>query len=195
MPAQVFDGAHFVDVTVAPSGWIAAGFRGGQEPGCCEGNLDDHSPAAWYSPNGETWRSAYVVDANQDIGWSLGQLFVGADGIVADVGPGPGRWTSSDGRRWSRTEDNDSIPSPAASDGTHIIGYTIDVARRFQFAMSTDGVTWRGLDNLGSLDEAPNATRAQSEWINVARLLPTGVAILGENAADEFPIWFAAGVE
>jgi hypothetical protein len=195
LPGAIFSGAHFVGVARASGRWIIVGFRGGAEPVCCEGNKPDHVPAAWWSRDGATWQAADVVDAEKDLGWSLGQLFVGSGAILTEVGPGLNRWISTDGETWSRTVDDGGVQSLAASDGQRTVGYTVNVARQFRFALSTDGLSWRQLENAGSVEAAPSASDERREWLNVVRLFPSSLGLLGENAAHEYPIWIASGIE
>lgn len=197
LPAAVFHGdgkftgAHFLDVGIGPIGWIIVGFEGGTEPRCCEGNLANKIPAAWFSSDGWSWRRAAVVNAVDDAGFMLQRFFVGARGYVAYSGPGPERWVSEDGRTWSKANASIDTPSPWASDGTMIVGRSSDPDERLHISTSANGVAdWRTLVDTGAVDEAPTwgATRVAA---NAAFLFPSGIGLLGENGTDRYPMWFA----
>jgi len=133
-------------------GWVAVGGKAtGQDP--ATGAVKVGRAEAWYSADGAHW-SPGSAD-----GFGLGQVYAGADGLLALGGdgsgctaclPGPGVvWHSDDGRSWRPVGPDPFPEANYATDGVHIARISIDVnapaSRDETLAVSLDGAHWTTL--------------------------------------------------
>jgi hypothetical protein len=188
----VFGKAHFLGIAVAAGGWVLTGFVGGSQPVCCAAARSYATPAAWFSADGAHWQAAKMGSgARAGWGMSIGRAFVGRDGLVASSGSDNAGWISRDGRSWSARPSADGVPvTPWTSDGTRIIGGSFAGHNDLALWVSTDGVAWQALAATGAIDQMPGWS-APGAMADTAFVFPTGVAFLGQNGTDRFPLWFA----
>jgi hypothetical protein len=115
------------------------------------GGPDRSTATAWWSPDGRTWDTAVT-----DQGFGLGNVVVGAAGLLAIGGSGRGGispeviWHSTDGRRWQRVGDDIPNWPLYASDGARIVRY--DWQGSGAVEESTDGITWQQVGSTGRQD-------------------------------------------
>jgi hypothetical protein len=173
------DGRDWVPIEL-PAGetaiaWDAVSYRGGFAIVGRDGQADGDgspsepyihpgtgSPAAWFSPDGETWTAA-AVDGRAVKGGMLARVLAGAGGLFAignDVGlerqyeqideVGIGAWSSADGLTWHKVGPlNSLLPDVGSleSDGTNIVALR-DGATLW---ISTDGRQWSPVAVAGEL--------------------------------------------
>jgi hypothetical protein len=135
---------HMRDVTVWPSGLVAAG-----EVTTSDG---DENAAVWLSPDGQAWTlvtDEEVFGGSDDqrvlgvVGGDFGLVAVGCSGCRGEL-VRPVVWTSQDGLAWTRT-DADQLPtagSAAQLNTATIAGTTVVVFGWEQGPNDRDGTVW-----------------------------------------------------
>jgi hypothetical protein len=215
LPSSLFPGAAISDVRATTTGYVLAGAVNVTSPPATGGGVVvgvQGTAAAWWSSDGRSWVRANVQRQN-GLGTSLGQIFVGAQGLVA-VGTASAEsktgtaWSSTDGRSWTpMAAGYAGAPSPAAGepvlpsfsiqdDGTHLTATDMS-SETMRWWSSTDGVSWTPLALSGATATTPvwsgdpaNANR----WFDRAFVVPGGVIVVGSgNGSPDAPgrVWVA----
>jgi hypothetical protein len=160
--APVFAHASFTDVEATSNGFVLVGWIGETEAEALDrrGQLEPIGrPAAWTSSDGVSWVAAPVEGA-EDAEGGLGEVLVGADGLLAIGGLNrqPTAWISSDGQSWSRADLDAGMLdlTLAMSDGTRMVILGREEVATTDLAAwaSSDGVNWTRLTFSG--DPAPS---------------------------------------
>jgi hypothetical protein len=215
LPSSLFPGAAISDVRATTTGYVLAGAVNVTSPPATGGGVVvgvQGTAAAWWSSDGRSWVRANVQRQN-GLGTSLGQIFVGAQGLVA-VGTASAEsktgtaWSSTDGRSWTpMAAGYAGAPSPAPGepvlksfsiqdDGTHLVA-TAMIGQTMQWWSSTDGATWRPLVLAGDTDTSPLGSRENTEaarWFDHAFVVPGGVVVVATgNGSPDAPgrVWVA----
>ena len=195
LPGDVFRSAHFMDVASTPGGWVIVGSAGGTPPtGMAISDPNGSRGAAWLSTDGQTWTAAHVAGHGSQV--ELRTVYQGADGLVAlgtrEGGQEGTVWTSKDGQRWimtPSTPDGTYPLWPLAADGKRILGDSSVDGDSILFVVSSDGVTWRPLANLGATATMPGWSSASgAPTVYSAFVLPDGVLFFGQMA-DAVVTW------
>jgi hypothetical protein len=122
------------DVVAAPSGYVAAGGRGGI--------LDSGSAATWWSADGDAWGQPVMLD-----GAGLVAIAV-RDGTFVAVGGGPAAWTSTGERSWAWAPDQTTLTHGTMTD-VAIGGLGISAAGRDECRPGVECiVAWRSIDGM-----------------------------------------------
>lgn len=206
LPVALFPAAAFTDVRATATGYVLAGAV----------NVTSPYPwgvaAAWWSTDGHTWTSVSVSRQN-GLGVNLGQIFVGADGLVAVGEASAGSktataWSSTDGHAWTpMAAGYTGAPSPAPGepvlpsfqifdDGSHLVA-TDSGSGTVGWWGSTDGTTWQPLALSGATattpvqqgDPAPATSRFDQAFV-----VPGGlVAVSAGSGSPTAPgqVWVA----
>ena len=202
MPAGVFEGAHLDKVAAVGRGWALVGSVGGRQPACCASSGPTGRPAAWYSSGDTTWTRASTLTPVTGRG-ELGTLSVGSVGLVAIEGVGGAsggsiQWTSANGRSWANRPwlfDARSPARPLASDGTRMVWTSWAKSGPLPFFVSADGRTWRLLDSVGTIDQAPTVEGSAGPQLQSAVLVPGGLVAFGlDSSTGRFLVWIARAV-
>ena len=187
LPGDVFRRAHFMGVASTPSGWVIVGSAGGTPPtGMAISDPNGSRGAAWLSTDSRTWTSAHVAGHGPQV--EVRTLYPGAEGLVALGTRSGGQvgtvWTSSDGQRWDlgpAAPAGSYPPMPIAADGRRIISESYMDGDGVSFSVSSDGVTWRTLANLGATSTMPGWSSASgAPTVYSAFVLPDGVLFFGQ---------------
>ena len=195
LPGDVFRSAHFMDVASTPGGWVIVGSAGGTPPtGMAISDPNGSRGAAWLSTDSRTWTSAHVAGHGPQV--EVRTLYPGAEGLVALGTRSGGQvgtvWTSSDGQRWDlgpAAPAGSYPPMPIAADGRRIISESYMDGDGVSFSVSSDGVTWRTLANLGATSTMPGWSSASgAPTVYSAFVLPDGVLFFG-RMGDAVVTW------
>lgn len=207
LSASLFPSAAFSDVRATATGYVLAGAVNVTRP------YPWGVAAAWWSVDGRTW-TRVTVSRQSGLGVSLGQVFVGADGLVAVGTATPGSktgtaWSSTDGSSWTpMVAGYEGAPSPAPGlwvlpsfvifdDGSHLVATDLGTETMTWWS-STDGTTWQRLALSGLTSTAPVWPGDQakaSRWFDHAFVVPGGLVVIGTgNGSPTAPgrVWAAA---
>lgn len=149
---DVFADAAINAVLPFRGGFVAVGAQMPARSDTNIGGPDGRTAAAWWSPDGLTWRAG-----STDAGPGLGSLYVGATGLLALGGSECGSciapanlWQSADGQHWHRLGTDMTTFPIYSSDGARIVRF--DWQGSGQAAASFDGSTWQPLGAPGTAD-------------------------------------------
>ena len=193
LPAATFADAHFLDLAASPSGFVLSGYRGGKAPVCCISAPSLTTPAAWFSPDGQTWQAAVIAGAKPTLGSQINQTFAGLSGLVAINEQYTPDWVSADGgRHWAVFPASaDASVIPWAADGTRIIGKSAGDNNLLNLWTSPDGLNWQALEPSGAVEQMPGWSAAGVS-ADLAFVYSGGLGLIGWPGSDRTPLWFAA---
>ena len=207
LPSATFKGANLTGVRATTSGYLLAGGIGNSAPTSGGVILPDAGVAAvWWSPDGRTWTKG-IVNRADGIGSSLGDIYVGAGGMVA-IGSASGAktataWSSSDGKVWqpiANAQTYGGVPTPAPGvpsipsftiidDGTHLLA--VDDQTVVAVWISSDGRAWQQIAVSGSADSIPRSG-AHGQLISGIFQVPGGLIMVGQQgSSSQIEIWRA----